>query len=313
MNPDLQLFPRIASLEVDLKKNEFKYQEKMKRKSIKLLTIALLFGFMAFQAKAQIQTPRPSPMVKIEQEFGLGKITLDYSRPSVKGRTVFGELVPYDAVWRTGANGATTITFTDDVKVEGTAVSAGTYALYTIPGKTSWSVMLYKDLSLGGNTAGYNKENEIARFTVKPQELPFSVETMTMEIGNLKDASATLMIYWDKVLVGVNITTDVDAKVMAAIDAAMGGPSGGEYWAAANYYYANDKDINKALEWVNKAIEMNGNAPYWMLTAQARIMKKAGKKADALKVAKVALEKAEAAKNQNYIDENKAMIKELSK
>jgi hypothetical protein len=286
----------------------------MKRKSIKLLAIALLFGLMAFQAEAQIQTPRPSPMTKIEQEFGLGKIMLDYSRPSVKGRTIFGELVPYGAVWRTGANQATKITFTDNVKVEGKEVPAGTYALYSIPGKDSWSVMLYKDLSVGGNTAAYNEKDELARFSVKPQKLSSSVETMTIAIGNLRDASATLMISWDKVMIPLNITTDVDSKVMAAIDAAMGGPSGNEYWAAANYYYANDKDINKALEWVNKAMEMRGgDAPYWMLTGQARIMKKAGKTKEALKVSKVALEKAEAAKNQNYIDENKAMIKELSK
>ena len=156
----------------------------MKRKTIKLLTIALLFGFMAIQAEAQISTPRPSPMTKVEQEFGLGKITLDYSRPSVKGRTIFGELVPYDAIWRTGANLATKITFSDDVKVEGKAVPAGTYALYSIPGKSSWTVMLYKDLRLGGNTAGYDEANELVRFTVEPQELPFSVEKP--DIGSWK-------------------------------------------------------------------------------------------------------------------------------
>ena len=205
----------------------------------------------------------------------LGKITIDYSRPSVKGRTIFGELVPFNAVWRTGANQSTKITFSDDVKVEGKEVKAGTYAIYSIPGKESWSVMLYSDLNLGGNVAGYNKEKEVARFSVKPDELPFSVESMTIGINNLKDASASLLIYWDKTLVSLDIETDVDSKVMAAIDNAMGGPSGGEYYAAAGYYYANGKDINKAVEWVNKAIEMRGdNAPYWMLTQQARILKK---------------------------------------
>lgn len=284
----------------------------MKKMTKTLLSLLIVLGFAASVSQAQIQTPRPSPMAKIEQEFGLGSITLDFSRPSMKDRKVFGDLVPYGKIWRTGANGATKITFSDDVKVEGKDVAAGTYALYSIPGESEWTFMLYKDLSLGGNVNGYDESKELTRFKVKAHKVESTVETMTINVDDLRDNSCTIYMIWEHTWVGISVETDVDAEIMKSIERAMAGTSAGDYYTAALYYYNTDRDMNKAVEWITKADEgMSGR--YWVATWKARILAKAGKTKEAMAASEAALKLAETAGNNDYVKINKELMAELKK
>ncbi|MBK7432083.1 MAG: DUF2911 domain-containing protein [Bacteroidetes bacterium] len=202
---------------------------------------------------------------------------IEYSRPSVKGRVVFGDLVPFGKIWRTGANSATKITFGDDVKVEGLALKAGTYAMYTIPNKDSWEILFYKDLTLGGNVADYKAADEVLR--VK-----------------------------GKVKVSFNVTTEIDEKVMKNIDAALEKDSR-PYFQAANYYYENNKDLTKALGWVNTAIEQNPKA-YWMSHLKAKIQVKMKDSKGAIESAEKSMALAKEDGNDDYVKLNENLIKD---
>lgn len=270
------------------------------------LTVLTLIAFLSTDLQAQINTPAPSPSSKIEQAVGLGEITVEYSRPSMKGRSIFGDLVPYDKIWRTGANAATKISFSEDVTIGGKDVKAGSYALYTKPGKSSWTVMLYSDLGLGGNVGNYDESKEVARFTASSQNLPFEVESFTMMFGDLSDTGATLGLMWESAFVSIPIKVEVEKKVMANIDRVMAGPSSGDYYQAAVYYYNADKDMDKALTWINKALE--GGERFWMMTWKARILGKMGKKADAIAASKKAMALAKEANNNDYVKINTELI-----
>ena len=209
-------------------------------------------------------------------------------------------------IWRTGANASTKITFSDDVKLGGKDVPAGTYAIYTIPGKESWTVMLYKDLRMGGNVSAYKEADELTRFQVDAGELPFSVESMTMDINNLRDDHADLMLYWDKTIISIPLEVEVESKVMSAIERTMAGPSANDYRAAAVYYSNNDKDLNQALEWINKALE--GGERFWIVTDKARILGKLGKKAEAIAASQRAIALAKEANNNDYVKINEDLI-----
>jgi hypothetical protein len=180
---------------------------------------AAFLSLIAAQAQP-IKTPAPSPTQTIKQEFGISNVELTYSRPNIKGRKVFGDLVPYGKLWRTGANAATRIKFADDVKIGGTDVKAGEYVLYTIPTESEWEVVLNKGLSNWG-IDGYKQEEDVARVKVKSAKLNESYETFTMQFVNVKPSSADLQIMWDKTAVNVPITTDIDKKIMAQINNAM--------------------------------------------------------------------------------------------
>lgn len=262
----------------------------------------------AFSSQAQISTPAPSPYSKLTQIVGLTEVTIEYSRPSMRGRTIFGGLVPYDAIWRTGANAATTITFSDDVVLEGNEVEAGTYALYTMPGEASWTVMLYSDLSLGGNVAGYDEANEVVRFTVEPQELPFDVESFTFTVDELEMDGADIVMVWEKTMVSMDLEVEVDDKVMQAIETTMAGPSPNDYYQAAVYYYNTDRDMEQALAWINKTLEAGER--YWVVTWKARILGKMGNTTEAIATAEHAMALAEEAGNQDYVRINQELIAE---
>lgn len=272
-----------------------------------ILTAGLLFA--AAPASAQISTPAPSPAASLTQTVGLTEVEISYSRPSVKGRTIFGELVPYDKIWRTGANGATTISFSDDVVLGGAELTAGTYALYTKPGKEMWTVMVYSDLSMGGNVAAYDEANEVARFEVKPSILPFPVESMMFAIDDITSESATIMLIWEKTSVAMDLEVSVDENVMAQIEQVMAGPSANDYRAAAVYYYNTDREMDKALEWINKCIEMGGDR-YWIHTDRARILGKMGKKTEAIAASKKAMAMAQEAGNMDYVKINEGLLAE---
>lgn len=280
----------------------------------KILTVFFAFtliALLAFQSVAQtVSIPAASPTQKISQDFGTSKITIEYSRPGVKGRTIFGDLVPNDSVWRTGANASTKIMFGDDVQVEGQNVPAGKYALYTIPGKNQWTIIISKDTTLWG-AYGYKKENDLVRVNVKPVSIPMSIETMTFQVANIKPTSCDIQLLWDKTLVSFHVTEEIDKKIMAQIDEAMKGDKP-PYSQAANYYYENGKDLNKAYEWVNKALAARPES-YTTMTTKAKIELKMGKNADAVATATKAMELAKKDNEDAFVKQNEQIIADAKK
>ncbi len=280
-------------------------------KNTLLIIVLLAIGLVA---RAQVQTPQPSAAASVSTVVGLTDVKIDYSRPSAKGRKIFGEgavLLPYGAIWRTGANNGTKITFSDDVKVEGTAVPKGEYLIFSWPGATEWTVSLYKDISLGGNTDGYDKTKEAANFKVKPEKLAEKIETLTINIGDIAADSKTakVQIAWENTSVKFTVAVDYDAKVMKSIEAATK-VNPNNYFNAAVYYLENGKDLKQALEWVNKAEEANPTA-FWIKYQKARIQKGLGDKTGALATSKASWEGAKAANNRDYQTMNEELQKSL--
>ena len=281
----------------------------------KSLSIVGMVIFSLF-AEAQVQIPSASPAGSVSSRVGLTDVKIEYSRPKVKGRTIFGEaskgaLVPYGTIWRTGANSGSKITFSDNVKVEGIDVPKGEYLIFTWPGATEWTVSLYKDVSLGGNTGGYDKANEAANFKVKPEKLTEKVETLTFNISDIADdsRSAKIQLAWENTSVKFGITVDYDAVVIKSIqDNTVVNPY--NYFQAAVYYLENGKDLNQALTWVNLAAE-GMNSPFWVLHQKAKIQKALGDKAGATATAKASLESAKNANNRDYQVMNEELIKTL--
>lgn len=277
--------------------------------TFKTLTAALaLTVATGTSLQAQLKVPAPSPSQTLKQAMGLSEITIDYSRPSAKGRTIYGDVVPFGKVWRTGANAATKITFGEDVKVEGNAVAAGTYALYSIPNKDNWEIMLYKDLTLGGNVAEYKKENELVRFTVKAKTLADKVETFTIDVADVASNSASIALVWEKTRVAFNVTADIDSKIMKSIENNVVNDNR-PYFQAANYYYENNKDLAKASEWADKAIEANPKA-FWIVLLKAKIQTKQNDKKGAIATAEKVIALATEAKNDDYVAMAKKLIAE---
>lgn len=274
----------------------------------KLLTL-IAAACMINSAEAQLKTPAASPLQTVTQAFGLGEIKIEYSRPSAKGRKIYGDLVAFGKMWRTGANQSTKITFADDIKVNGTDVKAGTYALYTIPNMSEWDMMLYKDLTLGGSTDEYKMENELMRFKAKPQDAKDFTETFTIQVNSITATSCTIDLVWANTKVSIPVTTVIDDKVMKNIEKEMAADKR-PYFSAANYYFENGKDLNKAAEWINKAVEINPNA-YWIWHVKAKINAKQGNKAEAMKAAETSMEKAKEDKNDDYVKMNEKIIAEI--
>jgi len=268
------------------------------------------FSFMN-SAYAQIQTPSASPKATITQAFGLSEISLEYSRPSAKGRTIFAAdgLVPFGKIWRTGANQAAKITFGDDVTVEGKELKKGSYAILTKPGATSWDVHFYT--YEGSGWSSYVEKTPDAVVTVKPVMLPMHIETYMMAFGTQTSNSIDLEILWEKTNVVLNIKTAVHDKVMAQIDKVLAGPTNGDYYNAGVYMANNGGDMNKALMYVQKATKAE-DAKFWQLRQESLILGKMGKKAEAIAVAKKSLALATKAGNADYVKMNNDSIKEWS-
>lgn len=240
----------------------------MKRLTLKTTLVALAIA-AAVTANAQsISFPQPSPTASFSQNFATSKIEVSYSRPSAKGRKVFGDVVPFGKLWRTGANGATTISFGEDVKLNGSDVKAGKYGLLSIPGESEWTIIITKDLTVTSEDA-YKKENDVARFQVKPSKLNYSVETFTIEVSNMKNNEASLDLKWENTAVSIKVTADYDARIAKQIEEVMAKDTR-PYAGAANYYLETGRDLNKALDWMNKAIASYPKA-YWNLLAKAKI------------------------------------------
>jgi hypothetical protein len=251
-----------------------------------------------------IRVPTLSPFAEITQQVALTKVKLTYARPSAKGRKIFGGLVPFDEIWRTGANASTKLTFTEDVSIAGNALKAGTYALYTIPGESSWTMIIHKNTkhrSLAGNV--YKKEEDAFRFTVKPIRHSGFTETFTIQFINLKTKSVDIALSWENTMVSFKIDFGVDKQIdnqIAELMKAEGGMSHRNYFRAAEYYFHNDRDLNKAVEWIKTGIVKSPkNFRYGLL--HAKILAKQGKRSEALKVIAEANAWAKESNNANYI------------
>lgn len=267
-----------------------------------MLTAALSTNVIA----QQLKVPAASPAQTIKQSFGLSEITIDYSRPGAKNRVVFGDVVPFGKVWRTGANNSTKITFGDDVKVEGTEVKAGTYAIYSIPNKESWEIMLYKDLTLGGNVADYKMENEVLRFKVKTMAMNNKVETFTMGVADVTATSANIELMWENTKVMFAVMTEIDSKIMKNIESSVV-KDNRPYYQAASYYYETNRDLKTALEWTEKAMASYPKA-YWIVLLKAKIQLKLNDKKGAIETANLVIKMATEDKDDSYIKQAEKLI-----
>ncbi|MEJ2879877.1 DUF2911 domain-containing protein [Pedobacter sp. GR22-6] len=275
-----------------------------------LLVLALAVSLNTTLQAQGLKMPQASSGQTISQNFGLGKITLTYSRPNTKGRSIFGGLEPYGTVWRTGANSATIITFSEPVKFGGTEVPAGDYGLFTIPGKSEWTIILNKGAKQWG-AYEYKEAEDVLRIKVKPVALKEKIETFTIQFANVYPTSAKLQLLWENTSVSIDLATDVDAKVMAGIEEAMKGEKK-PYFQAAQYYFENGKDLNKALEWMNAADANNTTQP-WVKLWKGRVQLKSGDKKAALQTAEEGLKIATEIKNAEYIRLTTALIAEAKK
>lgn len=271
----------------------------------------------AVSVSAQIKTPQPSPAASIEQTVGLTEIEIEYSRPSKNDRVIFGGLVPYGEMWRTGANKNTTIE-TDNVLIFGKdTLQPGTYAIFTKPMKGgSWDVMFYTDTQNWGTPENWDDKKVAVKTTAVVKTMNDVTESFTIGIENLDSKGANLTFTWDKTKAVVPFTVETEAQVMAAIEKTMAGPSSGDYYRAAEYYLNENKDLKQALAWINKSIEMDGgdeNAKFWVLRRKSLIQAELGDYKGAIATAKLSLAGAKAANYDNYIKMNEASIEEWSK
>lgn len=280
-------------------------------KSFFIYFTLLISTFLVVDVSAQLQTPAASQRAKFETTVGLTNVSLDYSRPSKKGRTIYGDLVPLNTMWRTGANKNSIITFSDNVKIGTSEVKGGSYAIFTKPGKTSWDIYFYNDTENWGMPAKWDDNKVVAKVTVPVKTIP-TVETFTLSIDNVANEGCTLSILWDNV--GVNIDIDVltDSKVVNNINKVMSGPSAADYYNAARYYRESKKDLKQALEWMNKSIAM-GNDMFYIIRQKSLIEADMGNYKDAIKTANLSLEKAKEAGSNDYIKMNMDSIAEWSK
>ncbi|MFL5741254.1 MAG: DUF2911 domain-containing protein [Flavisolibacter sp.] len=268
---------------------------------------AIFFLSVFCSIAQQIRTPQPSPTQTIKQDFGIGSIELSYSRPGVKGRKIFGDLVPYGKVWRTGANNATTLNFSDSVIIGGTGIAPGKYGLLSIPDKDQWTFIITKQLDVT-NPAAYKEENDLVRVKVKPVATTSNVETFTMQFSNVKPTSTDLQIMWESTMVSLPIAVNYDNKLMADIDRAL--QDSRPYYQAALYYMETGRDLNQALDWLNKAIDQNPKA-YWVYHQKANALAKLGKKDEARKAAQTSMQLAKDQQNDDYVRLNENLLERL--
>lgn len=278
----------------------------------KIATLALALAFCV-AVSAQIRTPQPSPSSKLEQTVGLGTVTIEYSRPSMKDRTVFGNadeksMEKYGKDWRTGANNTTKFTFSEDVKIDGKNLSAGAYTILTVPGMKEWTIKFY-NYAAGGWTSFVDKTPALET-KVMAQKSGRQVETFTIDINNLRNNSATIDLIWSDFVVSIPMTVGTDAKVLKSIETVMNGPAQNDYYQAASYYHDSGKDLSQALVWIKKANE--ADQKFWMVRREALILADLNRYTEAIAMAKKSKELAEAAKYEPYIRNNEESIKEWS-
>jgi hypothetical protein len=280
---------------------------------MKKILIAFAFMIAPFIAEAQLKTPQASPKSTIFQTVGLTDVEIVYCRPAARGRAVFGNLVPFGKVWRTGANENTTISFSEDVVIDGKTLPKGKYALYTVPKIESWEVIFYSTTNNWGNPEVWNEANVVLRTTVKEEAMSKPVESFTINIGNITADTADLDMAWENSSVSMKFTVPTQKGVLANIEKVLAGPTSADYFSAAQYFYQSNGDNAKALTYMDKAMEMSTEKPYWYTRLKSLIQARAGDKKGAIETANLSLTAAETAKNQDYVKMNRESISEWSK
>jgi len=276
-----------------------------------IFVLAMMIANYAIEA--QVKTPQASPKSTITQVVGLTNVEIVYSRPSAKGRDVFNNLVPFGKLWRTGANENTTITFSDDVVIDGKTLPKGKYALYTTPRADNWEIVFYSNTNNWGNPETWDETKVALRTNAKPEMLGRNVESFTIGINNLDNNFAHLEISWEKTLVAIKFEVPTEKIATASIEKALAGPTAGDYYASAQYLFQSNGDITKALTYIDKALDMSKDKPFYYFRLKSLIQAKQGDKKGAIETAKISLVAAEAAKNQDYVKMNKDSISEWSK
>jgi len=263
---------------------------------------------LTLTAGAQIKSPQPSPKAKVFQTVGLTDITLEYSRPAMNEREIFGGLVPFDKLWRTGANENTLITFSDPVNFGGEKVEAGTYSIYTKPGEKEWEIMLYKSTNNWGTPENWDEKMVAARTVARVENVEMPQESWTMALNELTMDGAHLQMMWDRTLVRVPIAVPTEDKTMQSIKQVMSGPGANDYYQAAAYYLSADKDMKQAHEWISMAVKKNPKA-FWMHTRKSLIEEKMGDKKAAIASARMAMKYAKESENADYVKINMDNLK----
>jgi len=277
---------------------------------MKKIFLFLCAGILSSSVSAQIQVPQPSPFTKVEQVVGLTNVTLEYSRPAMRGREIFGNLVPFNERWRTGANNNTIISFDTDVSVDGKSLPAGTYSIYTVPKQDEWEVIFYKDANNWGLPEKWDESKVALKATAETMELPFDMETFTIGLDELKNDSAVLHFIWDNTVAALPIEVPTDKIAMASIAKVMeNSPTPNDYFAAASYYHDQGKDLETAYKWIQKAVEVEEPA-FYILRKKSLIEADMGKKEEAIKTARASLAAAEKAGNKDYVKMNQDSLKE---
>ncbi len=276
-----------------------------------IIAIAIVLGLQS--SIAQVKIPQSSPKTTINQVVGLTDVEIEYSRPGMKGRTIFGDLVPFGKLWRTGANANTLISFSEDVVIDGKTLKKGKYSLFTTPKADNWEVVFYTSIDNWGNPETWDETKVALKTNVKPEMLSRAVENFTISINNLDNNFAHLEISWEKTIVAVKFEVPTQKAASASIDKTLAGPTANDYFSSAQFYFQSNGDMNKALGYVNKALELNTTKPFWYNRLKSLIQAKLGDKKGAVETAKVSLESAEVAKNDDYVKMNKDSIAEWSK
>lgn len=280
---------------------------------MKKIIIALAIFIANSTIEAQVRTPQASPHANFTQVVGLTDVEVDYSRPSMKGRTIFGDLVPFGKTWRTGANQNTMITFSEDVTIDGKTLKKGKYAIFTVPRIDNWDIIFYNETNNWGLPDEWSDAKVALKTSVKPVMLNRPVESLIIGVNNLDNNYGVLEISWEKTLVPIKFEVPTQAVAMASIEKTLAGPGSNDYFSAGQYFYQSNGDMNKALAYVNKALELNKEKPFWMLRQKSLIQAKLGDKTGAVETAKQSLAAAQAAKNQDYVKMNQESIAEWSK
>ncbi len=274
-----------------------------------ILSAALLIGSTL---NAQVSFPAPSPACEITQSIGLTEVNIKYSRPSARDRTIFGDLVPYGEIWRTGANASTTLSFDKAVILGAQEVPAGTYALFCIPENGEWTIILSNNVESWGPPNPYLVEEEQCRFKAKPRRLSDKVETFTILPTNLRDDRAMITLMWENTAVDLPLQLGTHEQVTSALDKTLGGPDGRFFYQAARYYHDAGVEQDKAMEYIDIAIQQKGYDRFFVLRTKALIQAKAGDYTGAIATAKMSSEKAREEGNMEYIKMNDASIQEWS-
>ena len=279
------------------------------KKALFVLTMVLV----NFATDAQIKTPAPSPKASLTQIVGLTQVEINYSRPSVKGRTIFGDLVPFGKLWRTGANENSTISFSEDVTINGKILAKGKYALFTIPKADTWEIIFYATTDNWGIPEVWDESKVVLKASAVADIMDKNVESFTIGINTLDLNFAVLELSWEKTYVALKFEVPTQKTALANIEKVLAGPTAGDYFSSAQYLFQSNIDVTTALLYVNKALEMKEEKPFWYLRLKSLIQFKTGDKKGAIETAKQSLRGAEIAKNQDYIKMNQESIAQWSK